>query len=160
MVQHRNLIMLAAVAFMLISSIASVQAEPPSILVADQNRPKGNTYNESLTIGSTAGAGIPTKSEPTKPEPTKPQGKTYNESLNVVARAVSQAEVKIIKKIEKTVVIGIYFLLITVALQIIGLKPLRSRKAQIYIGIFVLLTAFLLFQTDWFLGFISKLFGL
>jgi len=130
------------------------------------DKPQGNTYNESLTIGATAGAGHPAKpeppkSEPTKPEPSKPQGKTYDESLNLAVKAAFRAEAEVIKKtVEKTVVIGIYFLLITVALQIVALKPPCSRKIQICIGIFVLLTAYLLFQADWFRHFISKLFGL
>jgi len=128
---------------------------------ATTDKPQGNTYNESLTIGATAGAGLPAKPEPPKPEPFKPQGKTYDENLNLAVKAAFRAEAEVIKKIvEKTVVIGIYFLLITVALQIVALKPPCSRTIQICIGIFVLLTASLLFQADWFLHFISKLFGL
>ncbi len=132
----------------------------------DKPKPHANTYNENLTIDATGGAGLPAKpeppkSEPTKPEPSKRQGKTYDESINLAVKAAIEAEAKVIKKtVEKTVVIGIYFLLITLALQIVALKPPCPRTIQICIGIFVLLTASLLFQADWFLHFVSKLFGL
>jgi hypothetical protein len=59
--------------------------------------------------------GLPAKPEPhksqsTQPEPSKPQGKTSYEGLNTVAKAVSQVEDKLIKKIDKTVVIIIYYI--------------------------------------------------
>jgi hypothetical protein len=130
------------------------------------NKPRANTYNESLTISATGDGGLPAKPEPhksesTQLEPSKPQGKTYYESLNVVAKAVSQVEDKLTKKIDKTVVIIIYFLLITVALQILALRPPPcSRIIQGSFGIFALLSAVFLFRSDCFLRFISKLFGL
>lgn len=135
---------------------------------ATADKPKGNIYNETVPLGVASGAG-PTKSEPLKSEEKsksklendKPKGNIYNEKLESVVVADVKIKDEIIKRVEhveKSVVIALYLLIISLLLQIVALS---SSKYKLMIGLFVVVFCFIfLFHTTWFPYLINKLVGL